>query len=199
MMIINRKNIFFFILISLLFAFVACREKDMQYPRPVETITIKFDHDTSISLYANQTYILDANTGDSSSIYSWGDTKRIVNYPGYYTIDIWTDTNHVTLSAYFSNAEPALFYPNSFSPDNDGSNDFWRPYGISTSIEDYLLKIYDPQHHLVFKTDQFTFSGAWDGKVGGDICPAGNYLYVVKYKSLKGEKHKDSGMLELIR
>jgi len=199
MMKINFKSIYSSILIVLMLALAACREKDDIYSRPAETISIKFDHDTSINIFENQTYVLDANTGDSSSTYSWLSPIKIINTPGFYSIDIWTDTVHVTCSAYFINAEPTLFYPNSFSPNNDGSNDYWRPYGISSGIEDYLLKIYDSQHHLVFKTDQFTSNGSWDGTVEREICPAGNYFYVVKYKSLKGEKHNDSGMLELIR
>jgi gliding motility-associated-like protein len=199
MMRISKKSIYALALIALIFSITACREKDGPYSRPDETINIKFDHDTSISIYENQTYILDANTGDSSSTYSWGSPVIIINTPGYFSIDIVTDTLHETYSAYFYNAEPTLFYPNSFSPNNDGSNDYWQPYGISSSIEDYSLKIYDSQHHIVFKTDQFTFNGSWDGTVEGKACPAGNYYYVVKYKSLKGEKRKDSGMLELIR
>jgi gliding motility-associated-like protein len=199
MMRISKKNIFFLIAISLILSLAACREKDSTYSRPVETITIKFNHDTSINIFENQTYILDANTGDSSSTYSWGGPVKIINTPGYYSVDILTDTLHETYSAYFYSGEPTLFYPNSFSPNNDGSDDSWRPYGISSGITDYSLKIFNSLHHLVFKTDQFTYNGSWDGTVEGETCPNGNYFYVVKYKSLKGEKHKDSGMLELIR
>jgi gliding motility-associated-like protein len=195
---IKNKNIFFFILFAVL-SFFSCREKEWKDTRAPETITIKFNHDTTITIYDNQTYVLNASTGNSSSIYSWGGSTQIVNVPGLYTINIQTDTVHATYTAWFSSGETVLFYPNSFSPNGDGYNDFWCPRGTEINLDGYLVKIYDSQQHLLFKTDQFSYIDGWDGKAGGNECPAGTYYYVVKYKTFQGIKHKDSGMLQLIR
>jgi gliding motility-associated-like protein len=192
----NKNNIF--ILLVLLLALASCREKEWTDNMPAQTITIKFDHDTTITIYDNQTYILNASTGDSSSIYSWGSNSiRLVNEPGTYSINIQTGSTNVTYYAYFNSGEPLLFYPNAFSPNGGELNGFWSPIGTNINTQDYLLKIYDSQQHLLFKTDQF--NARWDGTAGGDPCPCGTYYYVVKYKSLQGVKHKDSGMFQLIR
>jgi gliding motility-associated-like protein len=195
------------IILSILF-FASCTEKDEIYPRSNETIFITVDHDTSIALLDNQTYVFDAGTGDSNSTYSWilnswnsqsqlNYSSVIINYPGWFEVDILTDTIHTIFSIYLYYAESSIYYPNSFSPDGDGMNDFWFPKGTNLNLDDFLVKIYDKNDHFLYETDQFY--QPWDGTVEGIPCPAGFYYYVVKYKTATGEKHKDSGMIQLIR
>lgn len=195
----------------LLFFTTSCKEKDEIYPRPKETINIKVDHDTTIALFDNQTFVLDAYTGNPISTYSWvlnswsfqtsqNNSTVIVNYPGYFQVDILTDTVHEIFEIYLTYSEEMIFYPNSFTPNGDGICDRWNPIiGNYIDYDDYSLKIYNKNDHLLYKTEQFYSSQGWGGDVDGVPCPVGFYYYVVKYKSLKGEKHKDSGMLELIR
>ena len=193
----NKNNIF--ILLALLLALVSCREKEWTDNMPAQTISIKFNHDTTITIYDNQTYILNASTGDSSSVYSWGSSPiRVVNEPGWYSISIQTATTNDFYSACFISGEPILYYPNAFSPNEGGFiNTIWSPVG--ENVTDYLLKIYDSHQDLLYKTDKtYSQSGGWDGKVENNICPIGTYYFVVTYKSLQGVKHKDSGMFQLI-
>lgn len=183
----------------------SCIEEQEIFPRSSETIFITVDHDTAIAMYDNQTYILNAETGDSSSTYLWncnysfvGNTSQIVvNYPGGFQVDIITDTvnQHYTVALMYS--ETPMFYPSSFSPNGDGINDFWSPYGTNINLNGFLLKIYDKNDHLLYKTDEFF--KPWNGNVEEEACPDGYYYYVVKYTTLNSEKHKDSGMLQLIR
>ncbi|MFH0865713.1 MAG: gliding motility-associated C-terminal domain-containing protein [Bacteroidota bacterium] len=192
------------ILLSIFFI-TSCTEKDEIYPRPNETIFITVDHDTAISLYDNQTYILNAETGDSSSTYSWNcnysfilNTPQItVNYPGEFEVDIITNMVTQQFSITFFYSESPMYYPNSFSPNGDGMNDYWSPHGVNIDIDGFLLKIYDKNNHMLYKADEFFKS--WDGTVEEEPCPVGYYYYVVKYKALNGEKHKDTGMIQLIQ
>lgn len=185
----------------------ACTEKDEIYSRPAETIIIKVDHDTTISFFNNQTYILNAETGDSNSIYLWNhqsyknSPSLIINspYPSYYEVDIYTDTIHSKYIIQFYYSETFLFYPNSFSPNGDWINDTWFPFGANIDQNDFSLKIYDSKDHLVFKCDKFDYLHKWDGTIEGTPCPVGYYYFISKYKSLNSEKHKDSGMIQLIR
>jgi gliding motility-associated-like protein len=200
------------ILLFLIVFIYSCKEKDAIYPRPKETINIKVDHDTTINLFENQTFVLDATTGNSGSSYSWVlnswysqisyqySSSIAINYPGYFQVDILTDTIHEIYTVYLNYSEALIYYPNSFTPDGDGINDIWTPTeGNAIDSDGYSLKIYDKKDHLLYKTDQYNSFSGWNGDTDGVPCPVGFYYYVVKYKTLSGEKHKDSGMLELIR
>jgi gliding motility-associated-like protein len=185
-----------------LFLLSSCVEKDEIYPRPKETIYIKVDHDTIISMYDNQTYILNAETGDSASIYNWNYTNLntpsiTVERPWYIYVDITTNTINQHFSVTLNYGENTMYYPSSFTPNGDGENDCWSPQGINIDPDRLLIKIYDKNDHLLYKADQLY--QPWNGAIDGAPCPIGYYYYVVKYKTLNGEKHKDSGMLQLIR
>jgi gliding motility-associated-like protein len=194
-------------LILLIFAF-SCQKENEYVPAPPETITINLDQDTTIPFYNNQSFILDASTGDSLSIYNWSwpystNLSSIsVTDPyniGYSYVDIYTDTAHLHYSVYFIYMNTSVYYPNSFSPNYDGITDYWFPKAANIDADNFLLKIYDEEDHLLFKSDQYFYNSGWDGTVEGELCPEGYYYYVAKYKTINGEKHKDSGMLQLIR
>ena len=94
------------------------------------------------------------------------------------------------------NTDSVLFYPNSFSPDGDGCNDCWGPAGEEILTDGYLMKIYNKEDKLLFETDDFF--KLWNGKVNNETCPIDYYYFIVKYQTINGEKHKDSGMFQLI-
>jgi gliding motility-associated-like protein len=96
-----------------------------------------------------------------------------------------------------------MYYPNSFIPENCGYNNFWRPQGIGISENSFLLNIYDQNENLIFQSTKYYFTGGstagWDGTINNTICPFGYYYFVCKYQDMRGYRHKDSGMLMLIR
>jgi len=196
-----KSSVTIIYLVSLLFLF-SCKKAEEPVGRPTETITIKVDHDTTIDMLDNQKYILDASTGNANSIYSWGTPVIVVDFPGYYFVDITTDTLHQHFQVILSFCQTYLFYPNSFTPNGDGIDDYWGPSGVNIIAGSLTLKIYDAHDHLLFKSDP-NYNNLWDchwnGSGNGELCPAGYYYYDVKYQSLDKLEHHDTGMLQLIR
>lgn len=66
-----------------------------------------------------------------------------------------------------------IFVANSFSPDNDGKNDYLRIY----NFEDSEIKIYDRFGNKVFESNNSNIH-YWDGKIRGENMP-GNYVYII--------------------
>ncbi|WP_182123891.1 T9SS type B sorting domain-containing protein [Tenacibaculum pelagium] len=86
--------------------------------------------------------------------------------------------------------------PNIFTPDGDGTNDYWYP----EEVEDY--------HNIrVFIYDRYArkiqnFEGVqqgWDGLYDGKPLPSGDYWYTVYYNELSGEEKKVMGHFTLYR
>lgn len=90
-----------------------------------------------------------------------------------------------------------LYYPNSFTPDGDGINDHWKPYGFDILGGSYSMKIYSKKDKFLFESNDCLIG--WDGKVNGVLCPIDYNYYAVKYETLEGVKHSDAGMFQLIK
>ncbi|MDD2635584.1 MAG: PKD domain-containing protein [Bacteroidales bacterium] len=92
----------------------------------------------------------------------------------------------------------ALFYiPNSFTPNNDGSNDVF--YIRGNPIQNFQLQIFNRLNQSVFITRDF-YEG-WDGTIqnSGDKCGEGAYVYIVTGIDEQGEDVVKSGIINLIR
>ena len=82
-----------------------------------------------------------------------------------------------------------LFFYNTFTPNGDGSNDYFY-IGNIEQYPDNVLEIYNRYGQKVFtKTG---YSNDWDGKYLNDELPGGTYFYVLDTKSSSGGKHKGS-------
>ena len=89
-----------------------------------------------------------------------------------------------------------FWYPNAFTPNNDGKNDIFRPI-IYGEMENYDLFIYNRFGEVVFHTsDQYW---GWDGKYKGQLCDVGMYYYLVKAKCFTGNTEFQSDAVDLIR
>ena len=77
-----------------------------------------------------------------------------------------------------------IYFPNSFTPNNDGKNDIFRiPPGIFFHLE--MLAVYDRFGNEIFKTADI--SKGWDGRYKGIACAPASYIYQVKGSDLNGE------------
>ena len=70
-----------------------------------------------------------------------------------------------------------LYFPNAFTPDGDGHNDFFGPYGHYITL--FEMEVFDRWGGSVFYTDNV--DNLWDGTVRGS-APASTGVYVYKYK-----------------
>jgi len=133
----------------------------------------------------------------------WND--EILSIPNYATFSdslfhlkiedqfgCFTDTSIKPLS----HCDFSCYFPNSFSPNNDGVNDLYAP--VSDEYEYYEIAIYDRWGALVF-TSRNT---AWDGTINGGPAPIGLYLvkiYVVPKEIPKFKPITESLSIHLLR
>lgn len=94
-----------------------------------------------------------------------------------------------------------IFIPNIFSPNGDGANDTFTIYGSDVEMVT-SLRIFDRWGNLLFQSSDFqpgALNKGWDGKVNGEIVPAGTYLYMVEL-NLRGQiSEVASGAVTLMR
>jgi gliding motility-associated-like protein len=76
--------------------------------------------------------------------------------------------------------ELMVFVPNAFSPDQDGVNDFYGPVFRTTDAVDYEFIIFDRWNRELFSSTDPT--ERWDGSAGGEIVPAGTYVWLLRYR-----------------
>jgi len=88
-----------------------------------------------------------------------------------------------------------LYIPNSFSPNNDGKNDFFKADG--TFINSFEMYIYDRWGNLVITLDDLNTS--WNGKNKGQEAPVDVYVYKGVATDVAGKQINFHGQINLIR
>jgi gliding motility-associated-like protein len=78
----------------------------------------------------------------------------------------------------------SVFYPNAFTPNNDGVNDVFLPIG--SDVVAFHLTIYNSWGQLVFESRNL--EKGWDGKVGGKPAPVGTYVYQSTYSGYRNKR-----------
>ncbi len=152
------------------------------------------------------------NLSSGADFWNWNfgdlETSSIFS-PSFHTYKD-TGTYHITLIAttQYGCADTAyqtiviepdfIFYiPNSFSPNDDGINDFFTGKGLF--IAEFEMSIFDRWGNFIFFTDNI--KKPWDGKAnhGADAAQEDVYVYVVKVTDYKMIKHKFKGIVTLVR
>lgn len=79
-----------------------------------------------------------------------------------------------------------FFLPNSFTPNGDGKNDVFKPYGAGWDIESYSMKIFDRWGEMIFSTTEINVG--WDGTMpnGKPITETGIYTVHLLVTSSSG-------------
>jgi len=86
-----------------------------------------------------------------------------------------------------------VFFPNVFTPNSDGINDFFKIYSAPGLIENVELTIFDRWGAVVSRGDR------WDGKIKEEPAGAGVYIYVANVRVSNGAEQQFSGAVTLIR
>lgn len=100
--------------------------------------------------------------------------------------------------------ENTAFVPTLFTPNQDGTNDNLRLYGLG-DVSRFSFRIYNREGNLVFRTDDpaKAIQVGWDGLVQGVLQPAGVYHWKVEGEDVNGKRvllnGKDTGSIVLIR
>ena len=88
-----------------------------------------------------------------------------------------------------------LFFPNAFTPNNDGLNDVFKPSGMGMNAYDFV--IFNRWGERIFETDNI--NKGWDGNFKGEPAQQDNYVYHATAKGESGRIYYYSGNIVLIR
>jgi gliding motility-associated-like protein len=153
-------------------------------------------------LCPGDTLLLDP--GINNANYEWqnGETSStfMVLEEGTYSVTITSPCNTYTPSVEVlpcEDCEP--YYPNIFTPDSDGTNDFFGPKS-NCQFTDYHLKVYSRWGDLVFETRDPT--NLWDGTFQGAPAQMDTYVWFVSCSLNENGNPRNfeaSGEINLIR
>lgn len=101
----------------------------------------------------------------------------------------------------YVDVEPIITYflPNAFTPNEDGTNEFFRGGGFFRGIRDFDIKILNRWGGVVFESSDP--SEGWNGKMknNGRMSPNGVYVCQVQFIGPRGKPHEYRGFVTLFR
>jgi gliding motility-associated-like protein len=159
-------------------------------PSPIQMATRQFH----TCLGEDQQYVrLDA--GNPGSRYDWstGESSQVIlaGAYGWYVVEVLNqfdcaarDSAHV-----IEYCPSAIFIPNTFTPNGDGTNDIFIPVG--KNIATMQLLIFDRWGNLLFETNDP--ASGWDGTYGGRVVENDIYVWRLSYRFLE-DKNGTLGM-----
>lgn len=146
---------------------------------------------------------LDAGSGYISYLWNNGTSSQLLrtNIEGKYWVQV-TDTNNCvfTDTGYvFERCDPIIFVPNSFSPNNDGINDYF--YISTENIIGIEFIIFDRWGEILFETTNQNF--IWTGVYKEKALLTGIYHWMATFVGINKEgrivKQNQTGMITLLR
>jgi gliding motility-associated-like protein len=87
-----------------------------------------------------------------------------------------------------------IYVPTSFTPNNDGRNDVFRPIAPPGVV--YLFEVYNRWGQKIFSTPNQ--QNGWDGRMLGTLQPTGVYVWYLKAKTRTGIKVEKKGTVTLV-
>lgn len=142
------------------------------------------------------------HNGISTILWSNGSQQKsiVVDKEGNYwvkTTDKYCGSRIDTISVKFKPCNCEILIPNTFTPNEDGQNDYFAPV-LSCEYSYYNLTIYDKWSNIVFQTNNP--NAKWDGKYKGNPLPEDIYIYKIETIEKNSDKKSSrSGKFSLIR
>ena len=160
-------------------------------------IKLQLVHDTAIC--SNVPVILHATVPGAQ--YLWQDGSRdslfTVTDPGVYWVRVSRDSCAVQDTSFVQDCSVSLYFPNAFTPNGDGLNDYFR--GVGPQFSEFKLSIYDRWGQEIFTTNNQ--ETGWDGTFRGKPCPAGEYSFIATFRLFTdtGTSGTEHGNVTLLR
>lgn len=151
--------------------------------------------------------------GDEDVFYSWGlyHNGRLIKRSndvifshkydkiGDYELSVVTEKDGCLSDALLNiRIEPCryttFFVPNSFSPNDDGLNDLFKPIGLY--FKDLTITIFNGWGEKIYTSSDLS---GWDGTYKGVKSPQGVYFYEIVYKDINDYSQRLIGNITLYR
>lgn len=176
------------------------------WPKPYASF---YESANSISILDPVVYFNNTSSTTYSSFWNFGDggTSGATDpWHMYTSIDTFTvmlviTSNHGCLDTAYDDILVkdilTLYIPNAFTPDDNGINEVFMPYGNEIDPDHYQMMIFDRWGEMVFKTNNPEIG--WDGKVDGSIpLDDAVFSYVIVYQDRNGLSQKKIGSVTLL-
>lgn len=97
-----------------------------------------------------------------------------------FTVEVWDALGCVTVDTVVVLVQNSLFIPNLFTPNGDGSNDFFRVYG--SGVSGIRFSVYDLNGELLYSSSQpeEALAVGWDGTSRGRPMGNGTYVWTIE-------------------
>jgi len=183
------------------------------YPVPVASF---FTNPSSASLLEPTINFTNTSTNASSYVWDFGDysypntnssyvmnPNHLYNNIGQYQIYLVAINSHDCKDTATATIEitpdMGVYIPNAFTPDGNGRNDIFMPYGYGINEDKYKMEIFDRWGELIFSSS--AFRKGWDGTVKGtsQIAQDGVYIYKIMITDLENNKKNYVGHVTLIK
>jgi gliding motility-associated-like protein len=162
--------------------------------------------DTSVVL--SQPLLLNA-TGSTN--YLWAPPKWLTNISVYnpvsfpqdditYKVKVFNNIgcfDYDTIRVHVYKLDPSFYVPTAFTPNGDGTNDFFRPKAIGMKSLD-IFRIYNRWGQLLFSSTDIEGRG-WDGTFKGKGQDPATYVWYAQGTDYLNVKVKKKGYVVLIR
>jgi len=144
----------------------------------------------------------DRNQNNPYAKWQW-NTGEIT--PGIYVTKPGTYVNVVNINGctasdtVYVQKDCYMDIPNVFSPNGDGTNDYFYPRQVLTKgLVSFKMDIYNRWGQMVYETTA-TDGRGWDGKFNDQPQPEGVYIYVIDATFKDGEIEHQQGNITLLR
>ena len=164
---------------------------------------INLGPDTSICPGSKSIVLADyVNAGNTAASWLWSTgavTAGItVNAPGSYFSIVSIGGCSASDTVFVAN-DCYLDIPNVFTPNGDGTNDYFFPRAsLTKGLTVFSLNIYNRWGQVVFQTTGVDGRG-WDGKFNNVPQPDGVYIYYIDATFKDGQKEHRQGNITLLR
>ncbi len=110
-----------------------------------------------------------------------------------YTLTAVSQNCGLSTSSVFVRVYKKITIPNTFSPNNDGINDYWNIDALITYPESNVT-VFDRYGQPVYQS--IGYAKPWDGTINGSALPQGTYYYII---DLKNNTPKLAGWILIVR
>ena len=187
---------------------------DTMFPQFVEVYPLpqaNFSVDPTITNLLDATFHFTDLSSGSVNSWDWtfgdGAQDNVMNPVHNYTdtgtfvitLIVITDDNCSDFVRQSVEVEPDfMFYiPNTFTPNEDGKNDFFRPYGEGVQWETLVMTIYNRWGEQIFFTA--SIDNPWDGSYLGAQVESAVYVYTITIVDANYDSHTYHGNVNLVR
>jgi gliding motility-associated-like protein len=117
--------------------------------------------------------------------YEWNDGSTLSSFladtAGYISVVVTSEEGCIAEDelTVVSDCLDDLYFPNVFSPNQDGLNDIFKPV-LFADIDDFHIQIYSRWGELIFESSSVL--KGWDGTLNGVLQEMGTYVYSAIYR-----------------